>query len=150
VSWIDQSRRDAFEHSLRLSTKRRGELANTERLARELDRVLPEEMKARALAIGNELILPYEDALAAISIATQHQIAILGFESGEVQDGGFQVLGYNGYDFRFQGDWNAYVLANNNAAELWISAHRLGKNHGYVVTSESAAEFARIHNREPK
>jgi hypothetical protein len=150
MSWIEQSRRDAFKHSLRRSAERRGTVADTEQLARQLDRLLPAEMKERAVVIGNELILPYEDALAAIAIATQHQIAILGFESGEVQDGGFQVLGYNGYDFRFQGDWNAYVLANNNAAELWISAHRLGKNHGYVVTSESEAEFARIHNRETR
>jgi hypothetical protein len=150
VSWVDQSRREAFETSLRLSAERRGELVGGKPFARELDRVLPEETKARALAIGNELILPYEDALAAIAIATQDQIAVLGFESGEVLDTGFQVLGYNGYDFKFHGDWNAYVLANNNAAELWIKANRVGRNHGYVITSVSEKEFARNNHRETK
>jgi len=143
MSWIEQSRRGAFKLSLRRRT-----LADTEKLAKELDRLLPEEMKERAVVIGNELILPYEDALAAISIATPRRIAILGFESGELQDNGFQIVDYTGYDFKFSGDWNAYVRANNNAAERWINAHRLGQNHGYVVTSASETEFARIHHRE--
>ena len=150
MSWIDQSRRDAFERSLRLGVERRGEPADAKQLARELDRLLPEEMKGRALAIGNELIVPYEDALAAIAIATQHNIAVLGFESGEVQDNGFQVLGYNGYDYKFQEDWKGYVLWNNNAAELWIRANRLGQNHGYIITSVSEREFCRMQHRETK
>ncbi|MGA7063217.1 MAG: hypothetical protein WBY69_18560 [Candidatus Acidiferrales bacterium] len=67
MNWIDQKRRDAFS--------RRKYLSPGGERAIELHRILPEEMKNRALAIGNELILGYEDALAAIGIATEHQIA---------------------------------------------------------------------------
>jgi hypothetical protein len=71
----------------------------------------------------------------------------LGFEAGEVQDDGFQVVDYNGYEFTFSGDWNAFVGMNNTEAERWIKEHRFGTNHGYVVTSTSE-EFAELPQRD--
>ncbi len=136
MNWIDQERRDAFSRRKYLP------LGGVQPV--ELDRILPEEMRNRALAIGNELILSYDDALAAIGIATEHQIAVLGFEAGEVQDDGFQVVDYNGYEFTFSGDWSAFVRMNNTEAERWITEHRFGKNYGYVITSTSEREFAEL------
>jgi hypothetical protein len=150
MSWTDQLRRDAFEKTLRLRAQRPRGVVERSMSVGELADFLSEEVKDRALAIGNELILPHEDALDAIAIAIRHQIAVLGLESGEVQDDGFQILGYTGYDFRFSGDRNAYVLANNNAAELWIRSHRLGRNHGHVVTSAPERKFVSLTHRETK
>jgi len=109
---------------------------------------LPEDVKKRAVAIGNELILSYEDALTAIATATERQIAVLGFDSGEVVEEGFRVVDYTGYDrdIDFTGDWNAYVAAINTEAERWIRAHRLGKNHGYILTATSLEEFSQIRH----
>jgi hypothetical protein len=140
--WIDESLRIGFEQHERLRAANREDAPN----AGELDRILPSDVRARALAIGNELILPYEDALVAIRIATGHQIAVLGFDSGEVLMDGFQVLDYTGYDrdIAFSGDWKNYVALNNGEAERWIKDHRLGKNHGYILTSTSQKEFGEI------
>lgn len=44
----------------------------------ELERILPSELTDAALASGNELVLPYVEALRAIVVATRHQIAVLG------------------------------------------------------------------------
>jgi hypothetical protein len=44
----------------------------------ELEQILPRELTDAALAAGNEVVLPYVEALKAIVIATQHQIAVLG------------------------------------------------------------------------
>jgi hypothetical protein len=139
MNWIDQERRDTWS--------RRKHLPIGVVRANELDRLLTEEMKKRALAIGNELIFSYEDALAAIGIATEHEIAVLGFEAGEVRHDGFQVVDYNGYEFRFCGDWNEFVRMNNTEAERWITEHRFGKNYGYVVTSTSEREFAELQQQ---
>jgi hypothetical protein len=143
VTWLDESRRAAF--NLHFGTDRQN---NRARAIEDLTQALPEDLRQRSLATGNELILPYEDTLTAIAIANERDIAILGFEAGEVLDSGFQVLDYNGYDFKFSGDWKAYVQANNAAAEQWVREHRFGKNHGYVVTSTSEREFAELLQRK--
>lgn len=116
----------------------------------ELERIFSGDIVKRAVKIGNELIVSYEDALAAIQMATENQIAILGFDSGELLKDGFQVLDYSGYDrdISFNGDWKAYVAAMNADAERWIKGHQLAKNHGYVLTSTSEKEFAQLRNSE--
>jgi hypothetical protein len=144
MEWIDEARRNAVEESEHI---RRGGVQGTPHqsgIVSELDRILPEDVKMRALAIGNELILPYEDALTAIATATEHRMAVLGLDSGEVVDDGFRVVGCTGYDrdIDFTGDWNVYVAAINAEAERWIKEHRLGKNHGYTLTSTSQEEFS--------
>jgi hypothetical protein len=70
--------------------------------------------------------------LTAIAIANERDLAVLGFEAGEVLDSGFRAIDYNGYDFKFSGDWQVYVRTNNAEAERWVCEHRYGKNHGYV------------------
>jgi hypothetical protein len=55
----------------------------------DLQRVLPDGVKTRTLSPGNELVLSYAEALRAISIATEHQIGLLGFEAFDVQESGF-------------------------------------------------------------
>lgn len=130
MSWLGDSRRSGTE------------------LPGDLEQALPEELRQRAQAIGNELILSYQDTLTAIASANERDIAVLGFEAGEVLDSGFRVLDYNGYDFKFLGDWKAYVQANNAEAERWVREHRYGKSHGYIVTSTSEREFARLPQRK--
>jgi|SRR5208337_3370267 len=116
---------------------------------RELDGILPDEMKNRGAWSGDELVLPYAEALAAIGFATEHRIAVLGLESFEVRKDGFQPVDYTGYDryIPFAGDWEAYVGSMNAEAEGWIKEHRLGENHGYILSSTSETEFARLPSR---
>jgi hypothetical protein len=147
VEWIDEARREAFE---RLGLARR--LTPSVGRGRDLDRLLPEEIRMRALPIGNELILSYEDAVSAIVIASEHKIAVLGFDAGEVLEDGFQAFEYTGYDrgIEFICDWNSYVSMMNTRAEQWIKEHPLPKNHGYTLTSTSEEEFLQLaRNRRP-
>jgi hypothetical protein len=90
--------------------------------------------------------------LAVIGIATAREIAVLGFDSGEVREDGFQVLDYSGYDrnVTFNGDWKAYVEAMNIEAEHWIKRHRLGKNHGYIITSTPQDEYGELRRWDGK
>jgi hypothetical protein len=143
MHWIEESRRIAFEHGEQVRAKERAASSEWNEITADLDRAIPEEIRLRAIAIGNELILSYDDALTAIGIASEREIAVLGFDSGEVLEDGFQVLGYTGYDSNvfFTGDWRAYVEAMNLEAGRWIREHRQGKNHGYILTSASKREF---------
>ena len=111
-------------------------------------RALPESMTKRATAIGNEFAFPFDDALIAIGIATEHDIAVLGLEAGELLGSGFRVVDYNGYAIEFSGDWKAYAVANNTEAQHWIREHRYGKDHGYILTSTSEKEFAELHGEK--
>ena len=53
----------------------------------KLEEVLPDELKKSAIASGNELVLPFAEASAAILIAADHQIAVLGVDAFEVSTG---------------------------------------------------------------
>ena len=110
----------------------------------ELERLLPDELKGSALTTGNELVLPYGEALDAIVIATKHQIAVLGLDAFEVRNDGLQTvyLADASSYILFTGDWRAYVAALNAEAERWLKEHRLGENHGYILSSTSEREFA--------
>ncbi|MGH7868675.1 MAG: hypothetical protein ACREP9_13860, partial [Candidatus Dormibacteraceae bacterium] len=80
----------------------------------DLERLLPDDLKRVAVPCGRELVLPYTEALDAVAVATAHLIAVLGLESFEVRQDGFQVVDYSGYDCHIPltGDWRAFVLAN--------------------------------------
>jgi hypothetical protein len=140
MNWIDESRRTAFERLVHSHRHATGPVA-------ELDRFLSDEIKGRSIEIGNERILGYEDASLAIAIATERSIAVLGLDSGEVQEEGFQVLDYSGYDsgIKLTEDWKAYVAEMNAEAELWIKDHPLGRNNGYILSSASEKEFKQLN-----
>jgi hypothetical protein len=117
-----------------------------------LERILPKDLTGNPLKLGNEgfgssrteLVLPHAEALRAIAIATERDIAILGLEAFEVQQEGLLTVDLadaSAY-IHFAGDWERYVAAMNAEAELWIRGHRLGENHGYILTSASRDEFA--------
>jgi hypothetical protein len=110
----------------------------------ELECILPDELKNGALASGNELVLPYAEALAAIVIATNHQIAVLGLEVFEVRKDGLLTVNMADASSHtvFAGDWKAYVATMNAEADGWLRENRLGKNHGCILTSASEREFA--------
>jgi len=115
----------------------------------DLKQFLPDDLKKAAVASGDELVLPYAEALNAIRIATEHQIAVLGLEAFEVQkDGLLTVDMADASSFiPFTGDWKAYVVRMNAEAERWIQQHRLGENHGYILSSASETEFAMLPHR---
>src|SRR5207249_1518386 len=101
----------------------------------DLETIFPEELRRRALVLeGNrtspstELVLPYGEALPAITIATKHKIAVLGLEAFEVEKDGLLTVDLTDGSSRipFTGDWKAYVAAINADAERWIKEHRLG------------------------
>lgn len=118
----------------------------------ELECIFPDELKNCAIASGNELVLPYAEALAAVLIATKHQIAVLGLEAFEVQKDGLRTvyLADASSYIRFAGDWGAYVTDLNLEAERWLKEHRLGENHGYILTSASERELALAKTRIAK
>ena len=113
----------------------------------DLENLLPEDLKKRAIPSENELILPYADALHAITIANEHQIAVLGLDVVDILTEGpyrFYVSNYTGYDIKFAGNWQAFMMANNSEAERWIEQHPLGDGHGYILSSVSETEFAAL------
>ena len=111
----------------------------------DLETLLPDEIKT-IFPLGNELVLAYSEASTAIVIATQHQIAILGFEAFEVMDDGLATVALADFSasISFAGDWKAYVAQTNSAAEQWIQSHRYGARYGYVLTSSSQREFPNV------
>jgi hypothetical protein len=115
----------------------------------DLENLLPEDFKKRAIISGNEWILPYADALSAIEIATEHQIAILGIDAIDILPPGkyrFYVSDNTGYDreIKFAGNWEEYVRKMNSEGELWLKSHALGDGHGYSIASASEREFATL------
>jgi hypothetical protein len=74
---------------------------------------------------------------------TNHKIAILGVDSHKVR--GKSILTVGLFDASSEnkcaGDWNALVRRLNGEARDWITANRLGENHGYILTSASKQEF---------
>jgi hypothetical protein len=62
-----------------------------------------------------------------------------------VSKGGPRLADASGY-IPFIGDWKAYVATMNAEAERWIKGHRLGENHGYILSSASEKEFASLHH----
>lgn len=120
-------------------------IASPGRKLDELERIIPESlMKSALISAGSqELIFPYAEALGVVALAVQHQIAVLGVEAFEVRkDGAVLALDCSGYEFPLAGDWEAFVTVNNSSAERWVHRHRLGENHGYILTSASEKEFA--------
>jgi hypothetical protein len=118
----------------------------------ELESILPDELTKGALAFGNELVLPYAEALTVIGIATTHQIAVLGLEAFEVQKDGLRTtdLADASSYIPFAGDWLMYVATLNSEAERWLKEHRLGENHGYILTLSSERELASVKKRIAK
>jgi hypothetical protein len=147
MEWLEETRRNGFvDHLKRIPSAGTASAPDESKIAGKLDGILPAPIRDRALSIGNELILPYVDALAAIAIANEYQIAVLGLDSGEVREDGFQFLDSTMYDrgIEFTGDWSPHVAAMNAEAERWIKGHRIGKNCGYILTSTSKEEFAQL------
>jgi hypothetical protein len=115
----------------------------------DLESVLPDDLKKKAIPSGHEIVFAYDEALSAIGIATDHEIAVLGLESFEVRNDGLQPVDYSGYEFRVTGSWSEFVKTNNVEAERWIKEHPLGENHGYILTSTSKNEFASLKSPAP-
>ena len=111
-----------------------------------LEKVLPDAIVKTTLWRGNELVLPHAEATRAVEIATEHQIAVLGFEAFDVRKDGLYTVDLADASryIHFTGDWLSYVVALNTEAEHWINEHRYGTNHGYILTSASKSEFDHI------
>jgi hypothetical protein len=113
----------------------------------ELESLLPDDIKKRSTVLGNELAIPYGDTPAVIAIASEHQIAVLGFDCGELIAEKFQVLSYSGYDREVSVDqaWKEYVSATNALAEKWFKESTFcGSNCRYILTSTSENEFLEL------
>jgi hypothetical protein len=115
----------------------------------ELECILPDELKNAAVESGKELLLPYVAALAAITVASNHQIAILGIEAFEIRNDGLRTVNYSdpSASIPFTGDWKAYVENMNAESERWLAEHPFGENHGYILTSASERELADAKER---
>ena len=60
----------------------------------DMEKNLPDEVKGGTLWPGNELVLPHAEASSAVGIATEHQIAVLGFEAFKVQKDALLTVDY--------------------------------------------------------
>jgi hypothetical protein len=47
----------------------------------------------------------------------------------------------------FTDDWRVYVVNMNAEAARWLAEHRLGENHGYILTSASEREHRHLPRR---
>jgi hypothetical protein len=125
---------------------REPELVTLEATVGKLEEVLPDDLKKSAIASGNELVLPFAEATAATLIATDHQIAVLGLEAFEVRPDGLATVALFDASLNnaFTGEWKAYVPLMNGECSQWLQEHRLGENHGYILSSASESEFANL------
>lgn len=111
-----------------------------------LEEVLPDELKKSAIACGGELVLPFPEASAAILVATDHEVAVLGVDAFEVRPDGLATVALfdASRNNAFTGDWKAYMALLNAECSRWLKEHRLGRNHGYILSSASESEFANL------
>ena len=72
------------------------------------------------------------------------QIAVLGVETFEIVKDGLQVGNFSGYEVSFEEDWKQFVDRNNLLALEFIEQHRLGEDHGYILTSTSLEEYRQV------
>ena len=110
----------------------------------DLENALPSEIADRAVVSGNELLFPLEDAKAAIGVATQNLIALLGVEVFRISDNGFATETYSGYEFKLDDNWQDYVSLNNEAALRFVDENSFGEGYGYILTSASENEFRHL------
>jgi hypothetical protein len=90
-------------------------LVTAETTVGKLEEVLPDELKKGAIASGNELLLPFAEASAAILLATEHQVAVLGVDAFEVRPDGLATVALfdPSCNIALTGDWKAYVTLVN-------------------------------------
>ena len=109
-----------------------------------LDSLVPPNLKARAVQLGDEFVYPYPDVLDVIGIANQNRISILGSEFFRIQADGLATMAISGYEIRFSGEWDAFVRENNELAVTFAEQNRKGGKYGFVLTSTSADEFKQL------
>ena len=100
----------------------------------ELEKLLPTELKSKATKFGDELLLPYAEALNAVALASSQRVAVLGIESFQIRDDGlFATVSYTDYDrdVTFSGDWTECVTALSVKAKNWIQKNPLGPHGTY-------------------
>src|SRR4029453_15444754 len=110
----------------------------------DLEQTLPTDLTKLSLRSGDELVMPLEEAKRAIRIASHKGIAILGVEVIRILDKDFCVETYKGYEFKFDGNWQAHVQSNNDAALRFIDENTFGEGYGYILTSTSEREFKEL------
>jgi hypothetical protein len=100
----------------------------------------------RGVLWGDELLLPHPDALSAIQIASENQIAILGVDVHRVRQGGLEtVLLFDpSRSISFAGDWTSYVAAINAESARWTREHPPDEGHLYLLSSTSFDEFSNL------
>jgi hypothetical protein len=105
--------------------------------------VMPADLLRRARKNNNELVFPYPEVMQAIAAATEKDVAILGVEVFEIDDG-LRVQDYSGYEFNEDADWRKFVQANNAAALEFVHNYSKGEGHGYILTATSEREFRHL------
>jgi len=111
---------------------------------RRLEELIPDEPKKAAVASGNEFAFKHSDALIALQIAAQYNIAVLGLEIFEKWPDGLYANGVSTYDANYElsSDWARYVEIMNFEAGKWLAANKEEGNYVYVLTSATADELA--------
>jgi hypothetical protein len=101
----------------------------------------------RSLANGGtavgELRFTFPKVLEVIRQCSSNGIAVLGVDILQVSGDSYFTSKMSGYDLPNE-DWPAYVAANNQLAEEFISANPTGDQHMYVLTTSSWREFRQI------
>jgi len=106
--------------------------------------IVPKEIMTRTAWHGGEIVFSYPDVLQIVRLAMTAQIAVLGVETFEIVKDGLQVGNFSGYEVSFEEDWKQFVDRNNLLALEFIEQHRLGEDHGYILTSTSLEEYRQV------
>jgi hypothetical protein len=82
-----------------------------------------------------EWILPKQQGLEAVELATEAQVAVLGVQHMEVCGQEVRLAAFTRYRYEFSGDWTGFVRQNNRAAARFLADKPDSDNSRYIMTS---------------
>ncbi len=100
---------------------------------------------ASSKTIGGEAAFVFPDVLEAIDVCTRRQIAVLGVELFRFVPEGYTTESMSPYEFGLSTrTWLQFVEINNHEAARFITGHRGGDDHFYVLTTSSRRELEAV------
>jgi len=93
-------------------------------------------------SFGDEFCFTHTNAIKAVQICTENEVAVLGVEIYQVQGNDFQSQGCSEYDLGFKvHNWSLYVKDNNILAVQVLGKYLESDGFVYLLTTASEREF---------
>jgi hypothetical protein len=102
--------------------------------------VLPDEVRRVSRQIGDEWVIPFPQVLAAIEAASNAEIAVVGVDIHEADEGARWVA-LSTYDFDARTEWTSFVAKNREAARTFVQQNTASEGYGYILTAASQDEL---------